>query len=114
MTARKLGEIERRDDKCGHPALHVARSATVEPAVQNVTAEWISRPGSSAQRHRIDVPGERERRAAGSAFDSRHQARAVGGKLVELDGEASGFEQPREVFGTSSLRMSGIDRIESE
>ena len=70
--------------------------------------------GRSAQRHRIDVPGEREGRVAGSALDFRHQARAVGGELIELDGEASGFEQLREVFGTSSLGMSGIDRVESK
>src|SRR6266849_3506614 len=114
MTARKLGEIESRDDKCGHPALHIARSATVEPSVQDLAAEWISRPRRPAQRHGVDVPGERERRIGGSAFNFRHQARAVGCELVELDGKASGFEQVREVFGASSLGMGGIDGVESK
>ncbi len=83
-----------RKERRGNSGLHVARSSAVDPAVDDVTAEWIARP-AFAGRHDVEMPvqvHDRVRRASMPGPDDvdarvalRVLGKAFGREVLDLE-----------------------------
>ena len=93
-TRRRDASRSAGDDDRRRPALHVARAAPEQAVAVGLARERVDRPVGLAQRHRVEVAGQAQRRPLVRHAPAGDQRGAPRVELVRLDREP-GRLQPR-------------------
>ncbi len=103
-------------DHGGNAALHVLRTAAVEPAVADLRFE---RPPHPADADRVGVPAEHQRSASGASVEYADHVRTTGRGVGHLDAKTDGLELAGNPsrdggFAASARRQRWIHRVDRD